>query len=146
MGETEPQFKNFKQRGEWVEMLFMARASREGLQVSKPYGDSAAYDFIVESSAMCLRIQVKSTHARSSHGFICCMRGSRRYKLDSFDFAAVYVIPVSAWFIVPRIGLPACMFLMPGRSGSKYNHYEEAWHLLKPPAKERTEQTDVALL
>ncbi len=37
-------------------MLFMARASREGLQVSKPYGDSAAYDFIVESGASCLRI------------------------------------------------------------------------------------------
>src|SRR5436305_4968528 len=33
----DPEFKNFKQRGEWVEMVFMARASREGLQVSKPY-------------------------------------------------------------------------------------------------------------
>jgi len=32
-------FKNSKKRGEWVEMLFMARASREGLQVSKPYGE-----------------------------------------------------------------------------------------------------------
>jgi hypothetical protein len=25
-------FKNFKQRGEWVEMLFMARAAREGIR------------------------------------------------------------------------------------------------------------------
>jgi hypothetical protein len=38
MGEQKLNFKNFKQRGEWVEMLFMARAAREGLQVSKPYG------------------------------------------------------------------------------------------------------------
>src|SRR5207244_8606309 len=57
-------FKNSKQRGEWVEMLFMARASREGLQVSKPYGESAAYDFIVESGALCSRIQVKFPHSQ----------------------------------------------------------------------------------
>src|SRR5947209_1212948 len=98
-------FKNFKQRGEWVEMLFMARASREGLQVSKPYGDSAAYDFIVESGALCLRIQVKSTSSRYQNGFRCNLRASmgRRYKLNSFDFAAVHVIPVDAWYIIPGI-------------------------------------------
>jgi hypothetical protein len=135
MGETEPNFRNFKMRGEYVEMLFMARASRDGLQVSKPYGDSAAYDFIVEFGTLCSRIQVKSTLARSSNGFVCCMRGSAKYKLASFDFAAVYVIPSNAWFIVPRAGLPVCMFLMPGRKGSKYHPYEEAWHLLKPPAE-----------
>ena len=44
-------------------MLFMARAAREGLQVSKPYGDSASYDFIVECRARCPRVQVKSTVA-----------------------------------------------------------------------------------
>src|SRR6266566_7076034 len=74
-------FKNSKQRGEWVEMLFMARASREGLQVSKPYGDSAAYDFIVESGALCSRVQVKSTRSRFEKGFRCNLRASmsRRY-------------------------------------------------------------------
>ena len=41
----------------------MARAAREGLQVSKPYGDSASYDFIVECRARCPRVQVKSTVA-----------------------------------------------------------------------------------
>jgi PD-(D/E)XK endonuclease len=133
MGETQPNFRNFKLRGEWVEMLFMARAAREGLQVSKPYGDSAAYDFIVETGALCSRVQVKSTLARSSHGFVCCMRGSSKYKLDPFDFAAVYVILSSVWFIVPRLGMPACIFFMPGREGTKYHPYEEAWHLLKPP-------------
>src|SRR5947209_12011271 len=70
-------FKNFKQRGEWVEMLFMARAAREGLQVSKPYGESASYDFIVESGSLCSRIQVKSTLARTHNGFVCNLRCSR---------------------------------------------------------------------
>jgi hypothetical protein len=38
-----------KRRGEWVELQFMARAHAHGLVVSKPWGDSARYDFVVES-------------------------------------------------------------------------------------------------
>jgi hypothetical protein len=135
MGEQDPNFKNCKQRGEWVEMVFMARASREGLQVSKPYGDSAAYDFIVESGAQCLRIQVKSTRSRFEKGFRCNTRGSmsRRYGLNSFDFAAILVIPLDAWFILPGIMIKLGILLTPGNPTSKYYDYEEAWHLLKSP-------------
>lgn len=133
MGEHDPNFKTCKQRGEWVEMVFMARASREGLQVSKPYGESAAYDFIVESGAFCSRVQVKSTLARSWNGYKCYLHASmgRRYKSGSFDYAGIYVIPANAWFIVPHVGLPGSLFLLPGTVGSKYYEYEEAWHLLK---------------
>ena len=94
MDDPPFEFKNFKQRGEWVEMVFMARASREGLQVSKPYGDSAAYDFIVESGSLCSRVQVKSTRSRFQNGFRCNSRASmsRRYKPNAFDFIAVHVI------------------------------------------------------
>jgi len=112
----------------------MARAAREGLQVSKPYGDSASYDFIVESGSLCSRIQVKSTRARIHNGFACNLRASmsRRYKPDSFDFAAVHVIPLEVWFIIPRL-TKVGIFLRPGKLNSKYYKYEEAWHLLKPP-------------
>ena len=40
--------KNCKERGEWAELCFMARAAELGLKVSKPYGDSASYDVGVE--------------------------------------------------------------------------------------------------
>jgi hypothetical protein len=133
MGEPQLNFKNCKQRGELAEMVFMARASREGLQVSKPYGDSAAYDFIVESGASCLRIQVKSTSSRYQKGFRCNLRASmsRRYKLNSFDFAAVHVTPVDAWYIIPGVLVSFGILLTPGKQDSKYYEYEEAWHLLK---------------
>jgi hypothetical protein len=134
MGDPTLNFKNSKQRGEWVEMVFMARASREGLQVSKPYGDSAAYDFIVESRALFSRVQVKSTRSRFEKGFRCNSRASmsRRYKPDSFDFLAVHVIPLDVWFIIPGIMIKAGILLTPGKPDSKYYEYEEAWHLLKP--------------
>ena len=44
-------FKTFKERGEWVELQFMARAVRNGFKVSKPWGDSSAYDVGIESGA-----------------------------------------------------------------------------------------------
>jgi len=135
MGEQEATFKNCKQRGEWVEMVFMARASREGLQVSKPYGDSAAYDFIVESGSVCWRVQVKSTCSPYQKGYRCNTRASlsRRYKPGSFDFAAIHVTPLDAWFIIPGIMIKLGLLLTPGKPDSKYFEYEEAWHLLKPP-------------
>jgi PD-(D/E)XK nuclease superfamily protein len=145
MGEQELNFKNFKQRGEWVEMLFMARAAREGLQVSKPYGDSAHYDFIVESHSLCSRVQVKSTLSRFQNGFRCNLRASmsKRYELNSFDFAAVYIIPVSVWFIIPMLTVKMGLLLTPGKQNSKYFEYEEAWYLRRPADDSKAKGPDL---
>jgi hypothetical protein len=53
--------KTCKERGEWAELCFMARAADRGLNVSRPHGDSASYDVGVEQNGRFLRIQVKST-------------------------------------------------------------------------------------
>jgi len=37
-------FKSFKQRGEWVELRFMATAAERGFCVLKPWGDTRPYD------------------------------------------------------------------------------------------------------
>jgi hypothetical protein len=135
MGRLDAQFKTFKQRGEWVEMMFMARAAHEGIQVSKPYGDSAAYDFIVEYRSRCLRVQVKSTSHHDSGAPTCQVRGGRHqaYLSDAFDFAAVYLFHNQLWFIIPRaqIGGQTSLHFSPGVRNSKYGQYEDAWHLLK---------------
>lgn len=135
MGDPKLNFKNYKQRGEWVEMRFMARAAEEGLQVSKPYGESAAYDFIVEHASRCLRIQVKSTiHKRPSGHHSCPVHASnnRLYPEGAFDFAAILLIPLNVWYLIPLaqiIGRRSAFFT-PGLKTSKFGQYEEAWHLL----------------
>jgi hypothetical protein len=125
-------FKTPKQRGEWVEMRFMARAAEEGLHVSKPWGESTAYDFIVEHASQCFRIQVKSTRMQRDNGFICHVVGSNRtpYLPGAFDFVAVYVLLRDVWFIIPKSHTNA-VFLRPGVVKSKNHRYEEAWHLLR---------------
>jgi hypothetical protein len=39
--------KGCKERGEWVELCFMAKAAGMGMLVSKPLGDSCRYDVLV---------------------------------------------------------------------------------------------------
>jgi hypothetical protein len=127
--------KDHKLRGEWAEMRFMALAAEHGLMVSKPYGDSATYDLVVEHDGQCMRVQVKSTMYRRSRGLSCQVRGNqqRPYAYNSFDFVAVYLIPEDVWYIVPtdRIAGQLSLFFNPKQKNSKYCQYKEAWHLFK---------------
>jgi hypothetical protein len=54
-------FSTYKQRGEWVELKFMTEAAQRRFGVSKPWGDTRAYDVGVEHGENFLRVQVKST-------------------------------------------------------------------------------------
>ncbi len=116
----------------------MARASEEGLQVSKPFGEMARYDFVVEHGARCLRVQVKSTMFVDRGGYSCSVRGCRGpYEGDPFDFLAVYVIPEDLWYIIPagRFRMQGSIALYPKLEKSKYKRYLEAWHLLRGEGK-----------
>ena len=63
-GEGRSDRTAFKLRGEWMELLFMTRATEHGLRVMRPWGDSSRYDFVVETGGRFLRVQVKSTSFR----------------------------------------------------------------------------------
>src|SRR2546426_11030312 len=100
-------FKNFKERGEWVELRFMAQAMGLGLRVSKPWSDSSAYDVGVESGSRILRVQVKSTTSRIGSGDLCRLKpnpATEPYTEEQLDFFAAYVIPEDAWYLIPAGG------------------------------------------
>ncbi len=88
-----------------------------------------------EHDARCFRVQVKSTLHQSYGGHCCQVGGSQRkaYVDGSFDFAAVYLIPLNVWYIIPtaQIAGQTSVFFSPGLRNSKYGQYENAWHLLK---------------
>jgi hypothetical protein len=113
----------------------MARASEHGLAVSKPWGDSRSYDFVIGRPGRFVGVQVKSTVCRSGGGYECCIRGkgNKAYRRGSFDFLAAYVVLKDAWYIIPAGAVEGketvCLF-----SKSKYARYEEyreAWQLLR---------------
>ena len=138
---------NRKERGEWVELLFMAAAARRGLKVVRPHGDSARFDVIVAAGGALHRVQVRSTTSRSGRFYRCCCsfpllkpsvngrlrRSMQRYSRQDIDFLAAYIIPDDAWFIIPVIAITAKTILLPtpaycGRS--RYTLFLDAWHLL----------------
>jgi hypothetical protein len=50
-------FKSFKQRGEWVELRFMATAAERGFFILKPWGEIRPYDVGIEYGQNFLRVQ-----------------------------------------------------------------------------------------
>jgi hypothetical protein len=128
--------KDKKERGEWAESVFLARASEEGLPACKPWGDSRSFDCVVGRPGKFVAVQVKCTIAKleSGEGYICSTCSSHKpYKKGSFDYLAAYVIPEDAWYIIPGklvYGLKS-ISLCTLTGEQKYEEYREAWGLLR---------------
>jgi hypothetical protein len=116
-------------------MRFMAKAAENGLEITKPFGDSAHYDFAVEHQGKFARVQVKSTYAKHGRGgYACTLRGGMGpYGPNDFDFLAVYLIPYDLWYIIPTKNLRGrfSLGLYPDLKNARYEPYREAWHLLR---------------
>ena len=137
-------FATLKQRGEWVELQFMAQAALRRFIVSKPWGDVQAYDVGIEHHQNFLRVQVKSTSARCGAGYRCMFKPNfkkkRDYSLDQIDLFAAYVIPKDAWYLIPASVLLGerrltmamlCPVVTPKKKASyRYECYRDAWSLL----------------
>jgi hypothetical protein len=137
-------FKTFKERGEWVELCFMAEALRHGYKVLKPWGDSSPFDVALHFGARIVRVQVKSTSCRVGTGYFCQFKPNYLgppYTLKQLDFFAAYVIMQNAWYLIPaRILLgrerKQGLMLFPmqplKKNRYRYESYREAWPLLTP--------------
>lgn len=139
--------KNPKLRGEWVESVFMARANEEGLTVSKPWGDSRTFDFVVGRSGHFVSVQVKCTSVFVHCGYPVTVRhGNERYARGSFDFLAGYVIPEDAWYIIPAAKFAgiARLTLCSTSDEARYEEYREAWHLLREAVRMHGAESQVS--
>lgn len=137
-------FSNFKQRGEWVELRFMATAAQRRFATSKPWGDTQSYDVGIEHGPNFLRVQVKSTTVRSGAGYRCQFMPNHNkkhdYSLDEIDVFAAYVIPEDVWYLIPAVLLLGkrrrcmamlCPIVPPAKRASYcYEGYRENWSLL----------------
>ena len=134
----KPRNRPPKMVGEWVELEFMARAACAGLTVSKPYGDSAPFDFIVGRRTPLHRVQVRGTSAWGCRSYVCRLTHKNppaRYRLSELDFLAVYVIPCAQWYVIPMAVIPrrrGAITLYPHNrhSRGRLEKYRDAWHLL----------------
>jgi hypothetical protein len=63
--------RHAKQRGEWAELRFSTRAIELGFRVSKPWGDSAPYDLVIDYRGRFRRVQVKCTIFHRGNSYKC---------------------------------------------------------------------------
>jgi hypothetical protein len=139
MKQRKHKISDKKLRGEWAEMHFMVRATDHGLPVSKPWGDSRSYDFVVGWPGHFVAVQVKSTiFELEEGGYTCgiCGGGRKPYPPGSFDFLAAYIVFEDAWYIIPEeeiLGMKS-VSLHTNNSHSKYEKYRENWDLLQRAA------------
>ena len=130
-----------KRRGELAELAFLHQASKLGFKVSKPYGDSDRYDFIVDTGQRLIKIQVKSTGHEVSPGSYSVNAGRHLcggvvpYLRSQVDFMVVYIVPEEMWYILPiRVVGWRVSLRLTGRMNTRpgaYGKYREAWELLK---------------
>ena len=143
--ETENYQRPQETRGVWAESVFVARAAENGLEISKPFGDSGRFDCVVGGPGKFVAVQVKCTMAKlpAGKGYIRNLKcNNKKYRAGSFDFLAGYVIPEDAWYIVPEKAIRGLGSICLCSAVPKYEQYREAWQLLREAGcEEATEET-----
>ena len=109
--------KDPKDRGEWVESVFMARASEHGLAVSKPWGDSRSYDFVIGQVRGGLSgCRLSPRFAAQVVAMSAAVRGKGKRRIGAaLRLSCGVRRPEDAWYIIPaecdsRAKNTSCLF------------------------------------
>jgi PD-(D/E)XK endonuclease len=83
--------KEPKARGEWGESVFMVQAVEHGLPVSRPWGESNSFDFVVGKPGRFVSVQVQSTTVKNGMCALCArtvrnMRAGRSISWQLMSF------------------------------------------------------------
>ncbi|MGH9498950.1 MAG: group I intron-associated PD-(D/E)XK endonuclease [Terriglobales bacterium] len=132
--------RSCKKRGEISELAFLHKAASVGYTVSRPYGDSDRYDFIVHSGKRLWKVQVKSTGLLVRGAYVISAQKNENgkmaeYTADDIDFLVAHIVPDDAWMVIPIQALaPNKSFHVYPREDPRTNRYEQyrdAWWLME---------------
>jgi PD-(D/E)XK endonuclease len=138
-GLKEP--RNSKRTGELSEAAFLHKAVSLGLKVTKPWGDSERYDFVVDAGRRLWRVQIKCTAAIRAGGYhiqpIHFVYGKSKvvYTAEDIDVLAAHIVPLDVWYVVPVQALAQgrSLRLYPdgGCERARFEKYREGWDFFR---------------
>ena len=141
-GKLQNRKPTTKRTGELAEAAFLYKAAGLGFGVAKPWGDSERYDFILDSGERLWRAQVKCTEYEVDGGYPIHGDSNRgeshmpaAYTAEEIDVLIAHRVPLDIWYVVPVEAFApraSLRFYPDGRKRAKFEHYREAWHLLRP--------------
>lgn len=122
-----------KNQGDNAELRFMLLNHDLGYIISKPFGDNAKYDLILDTGNELQRVQVKSTSRRDTSSgmdcyncLVCSGSGSKQKYLEKdIDYIAIYVIPENAWYKIPIKEIKGKTVKLYPHRDSQRNTYEK---------------------
>ena len=133
-----------KELGELAEAEFLRRALGMGMAIAKPWGESRAYDFIVDDEGRLCRVQVKAAFREGPKGgySLRAYRSSKQcYTKKEIDALAGYAAPENAWYLFPVrvIKKVKSLKLFPRSKGrrSKFEKWREAWGVVRGKVRGR---------
>jgi hypothetical protein len=96
---------NTKRTGELAEAAFVVKAASLGYAVSKPWGDSERYDFILDSGPRTWRVQIKCTESLNANGYqvqstYTDQKKKGHYTSHDIDVLVAYILPLNLWYVV----------------------------------------------
>ena len=128
-----------KALGEAAEAAFLAKVTSLGFGVSKTWGDSERYHFILDSGKRLWRVQVKSSRHFDGSRYIVKLKGAAAYTADEIDFIVAYIVPENLWYVIPIsvAALRGQMYVSPhGTRHFRHEKYREAWCQMACPRNE----------
>ena len=138
--------RNTKRTGELAEAAFLHKAVGLGFRVTKPWGDSERYDFVLDSGRRLWRVQIKCTAVERAGGYhiqpIHFVYGKNKvvYTADDIDVLAAHVVPLDVWYVLPVEALAAgrSLRLYPddGCKAARFEKYREGWDLFRGESAE----------
>jgi PD-(D/E)XK endonuclease len=134
--EAPKEPRNTKRTGELAEAAFLHKAVSLGFKVTKPWGDSERYDFVVDAGGRLWRVQIKCTAAVHAGGYhiqpIHFVYGEKKvvYTDQEIDVLAAHIVPLDVWYVVPvqAIAAGTSLRLYPdgGCKSARFEKYREA--------------------
>ena len=133
--------RNSKRTGELSEAAFLHKAVGLGFRVTKPWGDSERYDFVLDSGKRLWRVQIKCTAVERAGGYhiqpIHFVYGKNKvvYTAEDIDVLAAHIVPLDVWYVVPVAALAQgkSLRLYPddGCKTARFEKYREGWDLFR---------------
>ena len=129
-----------KRMGELSELDFLRKAMGMGMLVSKPWGDSDRYDFVVDTGGSLWRVQVRSTEFRfGARGYAVHASVYVKGKIvgltkKDIDVIVAYIVSRDIWYVVPVeafVPRKNLWFYPDGsKKGAMFEKFREAWWVM----------------
>ncbi len=129
-----------KRMGELSELDFLRKAMGMGMIVSKPWGDSYRYDFVVDTEGRLFRAQVRSTENRfgargyAVHASVYVGRKIVGLTAKDIDVIVAYIVSRDIWYVVPvkAFAPRKNLWFYPdgSKKGAMFEKYREAWWVM----------------